>query len=258
MCYEAIRGRAEQARVRASRLVDEAHQVSLSFSLSPGASSRGHVRVQRTSRHRWCGQASEKPTHDRAERAVPSSTRREDNCKRRFVTSARLKRFDSAIMNISFEGKRILVTGAGQGIGRETALRLSKFKGTVIALSKTQKNLDSLVKEDPRIQTVCVDLGDWAATRRAVKSVLPIDLLVNNAGVARLDPFLTAKPEDFDDTFNVNLKSIMNVSQVVAADMVARKVPGSIVNLSSQASLVAITDHATYCASKAALDMLTK
>ncbi|XP_014237482.1 L-xylulose reductase [Trichogramma pretiosum] len=161
-------------------------------------------------------------------------------------------------MNISFEGKRILVTGAGQGIGRETALRLSKFKGTVIALSKTQKNLDSLVKEDPRIQTVCADLGDWAATRRAVKSVLPIDLLVNNAGIARLDPFLTAKPEDFDDTFNVNLKSIMNVSQVVAADMVARKVPGSIVNLSSQASLVAITDHATYCASKAALDMLTK
>ncbi|XP_016839400.1 L-xylulose reductase [Nasonia vitripennis] len=161
-------------------------------------------------------------------------------------------------MNITFEGKRILVTGAGQGIGRETALRLSKFGGTVIALSKTKANLDSLVKEDPKIQTVCADLQDWNKARAAVKSVLPIDLLVNNAGIAILDPFLSLKPEDFDQVFNVNLKSIINVSQVVAENMIQRKVAGSIVNLSSVASLVAVKDHAIYCSAKAALDMLTK
>lgn len=180
-------------------------------------------------------------------------------------------------MNISFEGKRILVTGAGQGnnssykyylhrvlmnfrlgIGRETALRLSKLKGTVIALSKTKKNLDSLTKEDPRIQTLCVDLQDWKSTRAAVTSVLPIDLLVNNAGIAALDPFLTAKPEDFDSLFNTNLKAAMNVSQVVAQNMIQRKVAGSIVNLSSVAGLVAVKDHAIYCSVKAALDMMTK
>ena len=84
-----------------------------------------------------------------------------------------------------------------------------------------------------------MDLKDWKATREAVTSVLPIDLLVNNAGIAALDPFLTAKPEDFDNLFNVNLKSAMNVSQVVAQNMIQRKVAGSIVNLSSVAGLVA-------------------
>lgn len=144
------------------------------------------------------------------------------------------------------------------GIGKETALRLSKFNGTVIALSKTKENLDSLQKEDPKIQTICVDLRDWDATRKAVTSVLPIDLLVNNAGIAILDPFLSVKPDDFDATFTVNVKSYINVSQVVANDMIRRKVPGSIVNLSSVASLVAVKDHTTYCCSKTCVDMLTK
>lgn len=137
-------------------------------------------------------------------------------------------------------------------------MRLSKFKGTVIALSKTKKNLECLVKEDPKIQAICVDLQDWNATRAAIKKILPIDLLVNNAGIAVLDPFVAVKPEDFDLIFNVNLKSVMNVSQIVAEDLMKRKVPGSIVNVSSVASLVAVKDHAIYCSVKAALDMLTK
>lgn len=161
-------------------------------------------------------------------------------------------------MDINFAGKRILVTGAGQGIGKELALRLSKYKGTVIALSKTKKNLEELHALDPRIQPVCVDLQDWEATRKAVESILPIDLLVNNAGVARLKPFLDATAEDFDVTFAVNVKAILNISQVVAKNMIERNVAGSIVNLSSQASKAALKDHAVYCASKGAVDMLTK
>ncbi|CAL1680362.1 unnamed protein product [Lasius platythorax] len=161
-------------------------------------------------------------------------------------------------MNINFEGKRILVTGAGQGIGRELALRLSKYKGEVFALSKTEKNLDSLVTADPKIQPVCVDLRDWDATRKAIQNILPIDLLVNNAGVACLTPFLDATPEGFDLTFDVNVKAVLNVSQVVAKSMIERKSGGSIVNISSQAGQAALKDHAVYCASKGALDMLLK
>ena len=161
-------------------------------------------------------------------------------------------------MNISFEGKRILVTGAGQGIGRELALRLSKFKGQVIGLSKTKENLDKLRAQDSSIQTVCVDLGDWDATKKAVQSVLPVDLLVNNAAVAKLKPFLDATEEEFDLSFNINVKAMMNVSQVVARDMIQRNVPGSIVNISSQASQAALRDHTVYCASKGAVDMLSK
>ncbi|OAD57211.1 L-xylulose reductase [Eufriesea mexicana] len=161
-------------------------------------------------------------------------------------------------MNISFEGKRILVTGAGQGIGRKLALHLSKYGGQVIALSKTQKNLENLREEDSRIQIICVDLNDWNNSRKAVESILPIDLLVNNAGVARLNSFFDVTPEDFDLTFAVNVRAIVNISQIVAKNMVERKVAGSIVNLSSQASQAALKDHSVYCASKGAVDMLSK
>ncbi|XP_067203761.1 L-xylulose reductase-like isoform X2 [Linepithema humile] len=161
-------------------------------------------------------------------------------------------------MNLCFQGKRILVTGAGQGIGRELALRLSKYKGQVFALSKTKKNLDSLIAADPKIQPVCVDLQDWDATRKAVQSILPIDLLVNNAAVVCLSPFLNTTPKGFDLTFNVNVKGVMNISQIVARDMIERKSGGNIVNVSSLAGQVAVKDHAVYGTSKGALDMLTK
>lgn len=137
-------------------------------------------------------------------------------------------------------------------------MRLSAANATVIALSKTKKNLDDLTKKDPRIQTVCVNLRDWDETRKVVNTVLPIDLLVNNAGVARLGPFLSATEEDFDMTFDVNVKSIFNITQVVAKDMIQRKVAGSIVNVSSQCGHCAIKDHAAYCSSKGAVEMLTK
>ncbi|XP_033321445.2 L-xylulose reductase [Megalopta genalis] len=161
-------------------------------------------------------------------------------------------------MNINFEGKRILVTGAGKGIGRDLALRLAKFKGQVIALSKTQGNLDELRTQDPSIQTICVNLLDWEASRRAIQKVLPIDLLVNNAAVAVLQPFMEVTEQDFDLSFGANVKSIVNVTQVVAADMIRRKVAGSIVNMSSQASQAALANHSIYCATKGAVDMLTK
>lgn len=128
----------------------------------------------------------------------------------------------------------------------------------MFALSKSKEQLDTLATADPRIQPICVDLSDWNATRKAVQSVLPIDLLVNNAALACLSPFLDATPEEFDQTFDVNVKAVLNVSQVVAGNMIERKSGGSIVNISSQAGQAALKDHAVYCSSKGALDMLSK
>jgi L-xylulose reductase len=138
------------------------------------------------------------------------------------------------------------------------ALRLTKCNATVIALSKTKEYLDILIKEEPKIQAICVNLRNWQDTQKAVKTVLPIDLLVNNAGVAYLNPFLSATENDYNLTFDINVKSIINISQIVAQNMIERKVPGSIVNVSSQASCRALKDHAIYSASKGALDILTK
>ncbi|XP_016532013.1 L-xylulose reductase, partial [Poecilia formosa] len=110
----------------------------------------------------------------------------------------------------------------------------------------------------PAIIPVCVDLADWAATEAALKDVGPIDLLVNNAACTKLQPFLEVTADQFDLLFNVNVKAVLHVSQMVAGGMKTRGSGGSIVNVSSQASQRALRDHTVYCSTKGALDMLTK
>ncbi|CAG7731794.1 unnamed protein product, partial [Allacma fusca] len=146
----------------------------------------------------------------------------------------------------------------GRGIGRDLVKALAKGGATVIALTKTQANLDSLKAECPSIETVCADVGNWDETREAVKSVLPIHALVNNAAIAEVAPFLQTTPESFDRQFNINVKSILNVSQVVAQDMIDRKAGGVIVQVSSQASQAALKDHVVYAGTKGALDIMAK
>lgn len=158
----------------------------------------------------------------------------------------------------NFSGKRALVTGASQGIGRGLAIRLAECGAQVVAMDLDQKGLDTLKKEIPSVETICLDLRDWDSTRKAAEGCGPVDLLVNCAGIAILQPFGQVQEKDFDGMFGVNLKAMMNLSQVVANDMKLRKCAGSIVNISSQASKNAIAHHAVYNCSKAGVDMLTK
>lgn len=162
-----------------------------------------------------------------------------------------------AAMDISFKGKRALVTGAGKGIGRGLAMKLVECGADTVALSRTQSDLDSLKQECPQIHTVLCDLENVDETEKAVKSCGDVDLLVNNAAVGILKPFLETELDIFDKSFNINVRSILQVSQIVAKNMISRGVEGSIVNISSQASKAALTNHAVYCATKAAVDSLT-
>ncbi|KAB1265954.1 L-xylulose reductase [Camelus dromedarius] len=161
-------------------------------------------------------------------------------------------------MDLGLAGRRALVTGAGKGIGRGTVQALHAVGAQVVAVSRTEADLDSLVRECPGVEPVCVDLGDWEATERALEGVGPVDLLVNNAGVALLQPFLEVTKEACDISFDVNLRAVIQVSQIVARGLIARGAPGSIVNVSSQASQRALTNHSVYSSTKSALDMLTK
>jgi L-xylulose reductase len=159
-------------------------------------------------------------------------------------------------MGSSFEGRRVLVTGAGKGIGRATALMLAGEGAEVVALSRSQPDLDAL-----RAETGCavqaVDLADADATRRAIRAFLPVDHLVNNAGIAERAPFLETSVESFTLQMAVNVVAPMLASQIVAADWIERGIKGAIVNVSSIASLWGTPDHTAYGASKAALDSLT-
>ncbi|XP_007957754.1 L-xylulose reductase [Orycteropus afer afer] len=161
-------------------------------------------------------------------------------------------------MELGLAGRRALVTGAGKGIGRSTVQALHAAGAQVVAVSRTQADLDSLVRECPGINTVCVDLGDWEATEQALHGVGPVDLLVNNAAVAVLQPFLEITKEACDVSFDVNLRAVIQVSQIMAKSLIARGAPGAIVNVSSQASQRALANHGVYCSTKGAMDMLTK
>lgn len=151
-----------------------------------------------------------------------------------------------------FMGKRILVTGAGKGIGRETVQWLERCGAEVIALGRNAADLSYCD------QTLVVDLADVSATQAAVASMLPIDLLVNCAGVVELESFLDTSVETFDHLMAVNTRAPMVVAQVVARDLIERGVPGAIVNVSSLAAAVGTRAHLAYCASKAALDAMTR
>ncbi|MDB5046610.1 MAG: Short-chain dehydrogenase [Deinococcus sp.] len=158
---------------------------------------------------------------------------------------------------VYFSGQRALVTGAGIGIGRESAALLARSGAAVVAVSRSAEDLFSLSRETG-CEGVAADLGTVEGARRAAEAAGPVDLLVNNAGIALLEPFLDATPEAFDQTMNVNVRAALIVAQVVARGMIERGKPGAIVNVSSQSSSVGLPLHAAYCASKGALDQLTR
>ena len=127
----------------------------------------------------------------------------------------------------------------------------------VVAISRTQADVDSL-RAETDCQTILADICDANEARRVAEEAGAIELLVNNAGIARIQPFLETTVEAFDETIAVNLRAALVISQVVTRGMIARGSGGAIVNVSSQASQAALKDHASYGASKAGLDHLTR
>jgi NAD(P)-dependent dehydrogenase (short-subunit alcohol dehydrogenase family) len=160
-------------------------------------------------------------------------------------------------MTPRFTGKRALVTGAGKGIGRETALLLAEHGAEVIAISRTRADLESLYAEIG-CQGIHADLGNVEEARSAAEQAGEVDLLVNNAGISILQPFFETTIEAYDQIMAVNVRAALIVTQVIAWKMVQRGYAGAIVNVSSQSSVRAVLHHTAYCTSKGALDQLTR
>jgi L-xylulose reductase len=158
---------------------------------------------------------------------------------------------------MEFQGKVVVVTGAGKGIGRSTAKLLAERGAQVVALTRTKEDIDSLESEIG-CRSIIVDLAEAAATREAARTAMPADYLVNCAGTTALDPFLDVSTETFDMIYAVNTRAPMILAQEYARDRVNRGLPGAIVNVSSVSSFIGFADHAAYCASKGALDALTR
>ena len=158
---------------------------------------------------------------------------------------------------MNFEGKKVIVTGAGKGIGRVVAEILVKRGAKVAALTRSAEDVVSL-REDLGCQAIQVDLADAKATREAARAALPADFLINCAGTTELQSFLDTTIEAFDHLIAVNTRAPMIVAQEYARSLIEDGRHGAIVNVSSVASFVGIPDHAAYCASKGGLDGLTR
>jgi L-xylulose reductase len=162
-------------------------------------------------------------------------------------------------MPFDFRGKKILVTGAGKGIGRGVAIALNQAGCKVYALSRTKSTLDSLVEECPDIIPIIADLCDWEDTREKLEKLEVLDGLVNNAGIGGHDYDAVDCPKEYiKHILDNNLLSAINCSQAVAKKMIEAKVKGAIVNCSSTGSLAAFPKGLPYNVSKAGMDMVTK
>ncbi len=163
--------------------------------------------------------------------------------------------------DVRFAGRNVMVTGASSGIGRATAAAFAAEGARVLALARRADRLEELAAEAAgNIEPVQVDVRDHEALRAAIAGAAgrgPIDVLVNNAGIFCIQPFLEVTEEGWDDTLQTNLTAAFVASQEVARQMVAHN-GGSIVNVASMDAFVAESPFGSYCASKAGLVALTR
>ena len=166
--------------------------------------------------------------------------------------------------DFALEGRVALITGGAAGIGRAIA-ELFFQKGANLVLSDISPELSAAAKEIApdagRVATVQGDItkaeGRQAAVDLAVERFGRVDILVNCAGIALLDSALEASEDRWDKTMDLNLKAVFFLSQLVAPLMIQQG-GGKIVNLASQAGIIALDRHAAYVASKAAVIGMTK
>ena len=168
--------------------------------------------------------------------------------------------------NFRLDGQTALVTGAARGLGRAIALALAEA-GADVALGLRVGSdaedlataIESMGRRALRVQMDLLDLGQIESAVAEVRQELGrIDVLVNNAGIG---PEEQAAEDwtaaDFDATFDLNVKGLFFASQAAARVMIEQG-GGRIVNMSSQAGLIALPGEAIYCATKAAVSHLTK
>jgi NAD(P)-dependent dehydrogenase (short-subunit alcohol dehydrogenase family) len=155
-----------------------------------------------------------------------------------------------------FSGQRILVTGATSGIGWEVAQQLLNSGAEVYAMGRDAPALERLTRQG--CQVVRVDMADQQQLAAALAELPVMHGLVNCAGISILESAIDVSAAAFDQVMAVNVRAAAMVAAAVAKKMMAEGVAASIVNVSSQASLVALDDHLSYCASKGAMDAMTR
>ena len=154
-------------------------------------------------------------------------------------------------------GKRILVTGAGRGIGRCCAVACARLGAEVIAVARTASDLESLAAESGgQVESWVNDVASDELVER-IRSLESLDGLINNAGTNRVGPMVEQSSENLDAVLDLNVRAVYRIAQA-AVPALRRAGGGSIVNMSSQMGHVGSPGRTLYCMSKHAVEGLTK
>lgn len=161
--------------------------------------------------------------------------------------------------------KTVLITGASSGIGEACARRFAERGARVLLCARRLDRVATLAAElagPGEAYAFALDVRDRAAVDAAVAALPPtwqtVDVLVNNAGLAAgFGPLPQNDPDDWDRMLDTNVKGLLNVTRAVVPGMVARG-GGHVVNIGSVAGRETYPGGAVYCASKAAVDRITK
>ncbi len=166
---------------------------------------------------------------------------------------------------MSLENRVALVTGAGRGIGRAIAEKLSQEGAHVLCVSRSEDSCGSTAEEinnsGGKASSRALDVSDGSAVAEAAKSFInehgKVDILINNAGITRDGLILRMSSENWHDVINTNLSSCYYWVKNLAHPM-ARQRWGRIVNITSVSGLVGNAGQANYASSKAGMIGLTK
>jgi len=160
------------------------------------------------------------------------------------------------------DGRRALVTGGGRGIGLAAASALAEAGAHVTLAARTKTEVEEAAEairsQGGRADALPLDVTDIEAVRRALTAREPYQVLVNNAGMNRPKMLGDVTIDDFDTIMGLNVRAAYFMAQTVAVRLVEARLPGSIINVSSQMGHVGAARRTVYCASKHAMEGFTK
>ena len=164
-------------------------------------------------------------------------------------------------------GKVALITGSSQGIGQAIAIRLAQEGADIVInhfmqpdkAAAVKAQIEALGRRAVAIETnVGAPAQDVQLISQGVAALGKIDLLVNNAGVERNAPFWEVTEADYDFVLNTNLKGAFFTTQAFVKNLLATKLPGKIINISSVHEDLPFPHFTAYCASKGGMKMLMR
>ena len=155
-------------------------------------------------------------------------------------------------------GKRILVTGAAQGLGAAIARHCAGQGADVLLMDRDAQGLQATTADCARARAVQVDLSDADATARAIADLVtaPVDVLVHNAAILKVEPVEAVTLATFQATLNVGLQAGFQLTQALWPAIRARG--GTLIFVSSRSGIEGFHSETAYCAAKHALEGFSK